>query len=42
MKASTRGYDVKDEGLAKHGLDLIDWAAREMPVLLLLAVPARK
>jgi adenosylhomocysteinase len=36
VKASTRGYDVKDEGLAKHGLDLIDWAAREMPVLLLI------
>jgi adenosylhomocysteinase len=36
LKASARGYDVKDEGLAKHGLDLIDWAAREMPVLLLI------
>src|SRR5438067_1730846 len=36
LKLSARGYDVKDEGLAKHGLDLIDWAAREMPVLLLI------
>jgi adenosylhomocysteinase len=36
VKASARGYDVKDEGLAKHGLDLIDWAAREMPVLVLI------
>jgi adenosylhomocysteinase len=36
VKASTRGYDVKDIGLAKQGQDLIDWAAREMPVLLLI------
>jgi adenosylhomocysteinase len=36
VKASARGYDVKDEGLAKHGVDLIDWSAREMPVLLLI------
>jgi adenosylhomocysteinase len=28
--------DVKDSSLAKSGADLIDWAAREMPVLLLL------
>jgi adenosylhomocysteinase len=36
MKASARGYDVKDIDLAKQGQDLIDWAAREMPVLLLI------
>ena len=34
MKA-TEG-DVKDIGLAKEGQGLIDWAAREMPVLLLI------
>ena len=28
--------DVKDMGLAKEGQGLIDWAAREMPVLLLI------
>ena len=28
--------DVKDLGLAKEGQGLIDWAAREMPVLLLI------
>jgi adenosylhomocysteinase len=28
--------DVKDLGLAKEGQALIDWAAREMPVLLLI------
>jgi adenosylhomocysteinase len=28
--------DVKDIGLAKEGQGLIDWAAREMPVLLLI------
>ncbi|GAC1656101.1 MAG: adenosylhomocysteinase [Candidatus Dormibacteraceae bacterium] len=34
MKATSS--DVKDLGLAKQGQDLIDWAAREMPVLLLI------
>jgi adenosylhomocysteinase len=33
---STKGYDVKDIDLAAQGQDLIDWAAREMPVLLLI------
>ena len=36
MKVSTKGSDVKDVNLAAQGLDLIDWAAREMPVLLLI------
>ena len=36
MSASTKQYDVKDVGLAKGGQDLIDWASREMPVLLLI------
>jgi adenosylhomocysteinase len=36
LKASAKGYDVKDIELAKQGQDLIDWAAREMPVLLLI------
>ena len=33
MKVSSRGNDVKDLNLAGQGQDLIDWAAREMPVL---------
>ncbi len=36
MKISTKGYDVKDIELAAQGQDLIDWAAREMPVVLLI------
>ena len=36
MKVSSRGSDVKDSNLAAQGLDLIDWAAREMPVLSLI------
>ena len=36
MKAGARGYDVKDLNLATEGQDLIDWAAREMPVLTLI------
>jgi len=36
LKASARGFDVKDPGLAAEGRDLIDWAAREMPVLRLI------
>ena len=36
LKASARGYDVKDPKLAAAGQDLIDWAAREMPVLTLI------
>ena len=35
MKATEAG-DVRDLGLAKEGQGLIDWAAREMPVLLLI------
>jgi adenosylhomocysteinase len=34
--------DVKDLGLAKEGQGLIDWAAREMPVLLLIRDRFRK
>jgi adenosylhomocysteinase len=36
VKLSTKGYDVKDLELSGQGQDLIDWAAREMPVLLLI------
>ena len=36
MKVSSRGSDVKDLNLAAQGQDLIDWAAREMPVLTLI------
>jgi len=36
LKASAKGYDVKDPKLAAEGQDLIDWAAREMPVLTLI------
>jgi len=36
LKVSSRGSDVKDSGLATQGQDLIDWAAREMPVLTLI------
>ena len=36
MKVSSRGNDVKDLNLAGQGQDLIDWAAREMPVLSLI------
>ena len=27
-------YDIKDKGLAKEGARSIEWAARDMPVLL--------
>src|SRR5258708_16342455 len=36
LKVSTKGGDVKDLNLAAQGQDLIDWAAREMPVLTLI------
>jgi adenosylhomocysteinase len=36
LKVSSRGSDVKDSNLATQGQDLIDWAAREMPVLSLI------
>ena len=36
MKVSAKGHDVKDTKLAAEGQDLIDWAAREMPVLTLI------
>src|ERR1700694_4276931 len=36
LKVSTKGNDVKDLNLAAQGQDLIDWAAREMPVLGLI------
>src|SRR5437667_5813349 len=36
LKVSSRGSDVKDQNLATQGQDLIDWAAREMPVLGLI------
>jgi adenosylhomocysteinase len=36
LKVSAKGSDVKDPKLAAEGQDLIDWAAREMPVLSLI------
>jgi len=36
LKVSAKGSDVKDLKLATEGQDLIDWAAREMPVLTLI------
>jgi adenosylhomocysteinase len=36
LKVSAKGSDVKDAKLAAEGQDLIDWAAREMPVLTLI------
>jgi adenosylhomocysteinase len=36
LKVSAKGNDVKDLDLAPQGQDLIDWAAREMPVLTLI------
>ena len=36
MKVSVKGNDVKDLDLAAEGQDMIDWAAREMPVLTLI------
>ena len=36
MRVSAKGSDVKDLKLAAEGQDLIDWAAREMPVLTLI------
>jgi adenosylhomocysteinase len=36
LKVSSSGSDVKDSKLAAQGQDLIDWAAREMPVLTLI------
>jgi len=36
LKVSAKGNDVKDLNLASQGQDLIDWAAREMPVLTLI------
>jgi adenosylhomocysteinase len=37
LKVSSKGNDVKDLHLAAQGQDLIDWAAREMPVLSLIS-----
>jgi len=36
LKVSAKGNDVKDLNLAAQGQELIDWAAREMPVLSLI------
>jgi adenosylhomocysteinase len=36
MSLATKQHDIKDSGLARAGQDLIEWAAREMPVLLLI------
>jgi adenosylhomocysteinase len=37
MSETTYGYEIKDIGLAEAGKKRIDWAAREMPVLRLIA-----
>jgi adenosylhomocysteinase len=42
VKVSAKGSDVKDLKLAAQGQDLIDWAAREMPVLNLIRVRFQK
>src|SRR3979409_615698 len=42
MKVSSKGNDVKDLNLAAQGQDLIDWAAREMPVLSLIGLRFKK
>src|SRR6266545_2402735 len=34
MEVQTTGCDIRDRSLAGAGEDLIEWAAREMPVLL--------
>jgi adenosylhomocysteinase len=36
LRVSAKGYDVKNPSLAPQGHDLIEWAAREMPVLTLI------
>jgi adenosylhomocysteinase len=36
MNLAMSEYDIKDPNLARAGRDLIDWAAREMPVLGLI------
>src|SRR5437879_11495371 len=36
MTTQSVGCDVRDRSLASAGEDLIEWAAREMPVLLLI------
>jgi adenosylhomocysteinase len=36
LKVSAKGNDVKDPNLAEQGQNLIEWAAREMPVLNLI------
>jgi adenosylhomocysteinase len=36
LKVSSKSSDVKDLNLAAQGQDLIEWAAREMPVLTLI------
>src|SRR5437588_7087395 len=36
LKVSSKASDVKDSSLAVQGQDLVDWAAREMPVLTLI------
>jgi len=36
LKVSSKASDIKDSNLAAQGQDLVDWAAREMPVLTLI------
>jgi adenosylhomocysteinase len=42
VKVSSKGSDVRDLNLAAQGQDLIDWAAREMPVLSLIGLRFEK
>lgn len=42
MAKKKKNYDVKDEALATEGKKRIDWAARDMPVLGLVAERFRK
>jgi S-adenosylhomocysteine hydrolase len=39
---AAKNYDVKDKKLAKEGKKRIDWAARDMPVLELVAKLAER
>ena len=39
---AAKNYDVKDKKLAKQGKKRIDWAARDMPVLELVAKRFKK
>ena len=42
MKVDSKAGDIKDPGLAEEGAMLIEWSAREMPVLRLITERFRK